>query len=46
MAFAIGASRAVAPVTILDTVNVATSYPDFVIHAQKIGLDVRVAVDE
>jgi 3-phosphoshikimate 1-carboxyvinyltransferase len=45
MAFAIGASRAVAPVTILDTANVATSYPDFVSHARTIGLDIQVALD-
>jgi 3-phosphoshikimate 1-carboxyvinyltransferase len=46
MAFAVGASRAVAPVTILDTANVATSYPGFVAQAAAIGLDIRVAVDE
>jgi 5-enolpyruvylshikimate-3-phosphate synthase len=46
MAFAIGASRAVAPVTILDTANVATSYPGFVAQAEAIGLDIRVAMDE
>jgi len=46
MAFAIGASRAVAPVTILDTVNVATSYPDFVVRARKIGLAIQMTTDE
>ena len=46
MAFAVGASRAVAPVTILDTANVSTSYPDFVSQVRAIGLDIRVAMDE
>jgi prephenate dehydrogenase/3-phosphoshikimate 1-carboxyvinyltransferase len=46
MAFAIGASRAVAPVIILDTANVSTSYPDFVSQVRAIGLDIRVARDE
>ena len=46
MAFAVGASRAVAPVTILDTANVSTSYPDFVSQVRAIGLDIRVATDE
>lgn len=46
MAFAVGASRAVAPVTILDTANVATSYPGFVAQACAIGLDIRLAENE
>jgi 3-phosphoshikimate 1-carboxyvinyltransferase len=46
MAFAIGASRATAPVTIVDTANVATSYPDFVPQVRAIGLNVKVATDE
>ncbi len=46
MAFAVGAARAVAPVTILDTANVATSYPGFVAQARAIGLDIRAATDE
>jgi len=46
MAFAIGASRAAAPVTIVDTANVSTSYPDFVSHVREIGLNIAVAVNE
>lgn len=46
MAFAVGASRASGAVTLLDTANVATSYPDFVAQAQAVGLDVQVAVGE
>ena len=34
MSFAVGASRAAGPVTILDTANVATSYPGFVAQAR------------
>jgi 3-phosphoshikimate 1-carboxyvinyltransferase len=46
MAFAVGASRAAGPVTILDTANVATSYPGFVAQTRAIGLDIREAGDE
>jgi len=46
MAFAIGASRAAAPVTIIDTANVSTSYPDFVSQVREIGLSIKVSVDE
>jgi len=45
MSFAVGASRAEGPVTILDTANVATSYPGFVGQAGTIGLDIRVTAD-
>lgn len=45
MAFAVGSSRATAPVTILDTANVATSYPGFVQQARDVGLDVQVSTD-
>ncbi len=40
MSFAVGASRASGPVTILDTANVATSFPGFPELAQAIGLDI------
>ena len=43
MSFAVGAARAEGPVTILDTANVATSYPGFVAQARAIGLDITVA---
>ena len=46
MSFAVGASRAAGPVTILNTANVATSYPGFVAQARAIGLDIRVSGDE
>ncbi|MBL8202526.1 MAG: 3-phosphoshikimate 1-carboxyvinyltransferase [Chromatiales bacterium] len=46
MSFAVGASRAEGPVTILDTANVATSYPGFAAEARGIGLDVVVTGDE
>jgi prephenate dehydrogenase/3-phosphoshikimate 1-carboxyvinyltransferase len=46
MAFAVGAARAAGPVTILDTANVATSYPGFVAQARAIGLDVEAAGDD
>lgn len=42
MSFAIGGSRATGPVTILNTANVATSFPGFVSLARSIGLDIRV----
>lgn len=41
MAFAVGASRAEGPVRILDTANVATSFPDFAVLARRIGLQVE-----
>ncbi|MEO8443701.1 MAG: 3-phosphoshikimate 1-carboxyvinyltransferase [Gammaproteobacteria bacterium] len=43
MSFAVGASRAAGPVTILDTANVATSYPGFCEQARAIGLDIGEA---
>ena len=43
MSFAIGGSRAAGPVTVLDTANVATSFPGFVALASSIGLDIRIA---
>jgi len=46
MAFAIGASVAEGPVTILDTANVATSFPGFARQAQDIGISLRVNTDE
>ncbi len=46
MSFAVGASRAAGPVAILNTANVATSYPGFVAQARTIGLDIRVSGDE
>jgi 3-phosphoshikimate 1-carboxyvinyltransferase len=46
MSFAIGAAQAEGPVTVLDTANVATSYPGFAAQARAIGLDVTVAGDE
>jgi 5-enolpyruvylshikimate-3-phosphate synthase len=46
MSFAVGAARAEGAVTILDTANVATSYPGFAAQARGIGLDVKVTGDE
>lgn len=46
MSFAIGAARADGPVRILDTANVATSFPGFAAQARGIGLDVTVTGDE
>ena len=46
MSFAVGASRALAPVKILNTANVATSYPGFDTQARAIGLDIDVGLDE
>lgn len=46
MAFAVGAARAAGPVRILDTANVATSYPGFADQARAIGLDIAVTGDE
>jgi 3-phosphoshikimate 1-carboxyvinyltransferase len=46
MSFAVGASRAAGPVTILNTANVATSYPGFVTQARAIGLDIRAVGGE
>jgi 3-phosphoshikimate 1-carboxyvinyltransferase len=40
MAFAIAATTAAAPVTILDVDNVATSFPGFVACVQKLGIDI------
>lgn len=40
MSFAVGASCASGPVTILDTANVATSFPRFPDLARSIGLDI------
>ncbi len=45
MSFAVGAARAEGPVTVLDTANVATSFPGFAAQACSIGLDVTVAGD-
>jgi 3-phosphoshikimate 1-carboxyvinyltransferase len=42
MAFAIGAARAAGPVRILDTANVATSFPGFVSQAAAVGLAIEV----
>jgi 3-phosphoshikimate 1-carboxyvinyltransferase len=41
MAFAVGAARASGPVRILHTENVATSFPDFVSQAHKLGLQLE-----
>ena len=46
MAFAVGATRASGPVTVLDTLNVATSYPGFITQAREIGLHIGLAGDE
>lgn len=46
MSFAVGAARAEGAVTILDTANVATSYPGFAAQARGVGLDVTVTGDE
>jgi 3-phosphoshikimate 1-carboxyvinyltransferase len=43
MSFAIGAARATAPVRILDTDNVATSFPGFVSQAAAVGLAIKAA---
>ncbi len=40
MAFAMAALRAAAPIRILDTLNVATSFPGFVTLARQAGLDI------
>jgi len=45
MAFAVGAARAEGPVTILDTANVATSFPGFAPLARSVGLDITVQQD-
>lgn len=44
MSFAMAASRAEGPVTILDTANVATSYPGFVDQARAIGLGIDTGI--
>lgn len=41
MAFAVGAARAAGPVRILDTANVATSFPGFVSQAAAAGLAIK-----
>ena len=41
MAFAVGAARAAGPVRILDTANVATSFPGFVTQAAAVGLAIE-----
>ncbi|MBM4220664.1 MAG: 3-phosphoshikimate 1-carboxyvinyltransferase, partial [Gammaproteobacteria bacterium] len=41
MSFAIGAARAAGPVRILDTANVATSFPGFVQQAAAVGLAIQ-----
>ena len=41
MSFAIGAARATGPVRILDTANVATSFPGFVGQASAVGLAIE-----
>lgn len=46
MAFAIGAIAARGPVRILDTANVATSFPGFVTAARSVGLDVDEQADD
>lgn len=46
MSFAVGGARAAGPVTILDTENVATSYPGFIDQARSIGLDIREESDD
>lgn len=43
MAFAIGAAQAAGPVRILDTDNVATSFPGFVRQAAAVGLVIEAA---
>ena len=41
MAFAVGAARAQAPITIRDVSNVATSYPGFAADAARVGLHIE-----
>ncbi len=41
MAFAVAGGAAAGPVRILDTANVATSFPGFVAATREVGLDVR-----
>ncbi|MCQ3934082.1 MAG: bifunctional prephenate dehydrogenase/3-phosphoshikimate 1-carboxyvinyltransferase, partial [Gammaproteobacteria bacterium] len=41
MSFAVGASRARGRVRILDTANVATSFPGFAALAQRVGLQIE-----
>ncbi|MEX2353491.1 MAG: 3-phosphoshikimate 1-carboxyvinyltransferase [Gammaproteobacteria bacterium] len=45
MAFAISALRATTPVTILDCINVNTSFPDFTGVCNNAGMDIRTAGD-
>jgi len=42
MAFAMASLRATAPITILDTANVATSFPGFAELANSVGLRIGV----
>jgi 5-enolpyruvylshikimate-3-phosphate synthase len=42
MAFAMAALRASGPITIRDCKNVATSFPDFVVLAQRAGLKIEL----
>ncbi len=46
MAFAVAGGRATGPVTVLDTANVATSYPGFVSQARSIGLAIEARDDD
>ncbi|MGI9331506.1 MAG: 3-phosphoshikimate 1-carboxyvinyltransferase, partial [Gammaproteobacteria bacterium] len=46
MAFAIGGSVARGPVSILDTANVATSFPGFADQVQDIGINLRVNTND
>ncbi|MDH3978778.1 MAG: bifunctional prephenate dehydrogenase/3-phosphoshikimate 1-carboxyvinyltransferase, partial [Gammaproteobacteria bacterium] len=41
MSFAVAAIAADGPLTILDTANVATSYPNFVEHARTAGMRIE-----
>lgn len=45
MAFAVGAARATGPLRILDTANVATSFPGFVAQATAVGLAIEAGTD-
>jgi 3-phosphoshikimate 1-carboxyvinyltransferase len=46
MAFAVGAAAAGGPVTILDTANVATSFPDFAAQAKAVGIGLEERAGE
>lgn len=43
MSFAVASLRSGGPIRILDTTNVATSFPGFVALANSVGLDIRVS---